>query len=659
MSEDVEQAQDDKPRFDDSPAGLQRRWLLRLKAAKDFFEDFHAEGETVVKEFRGEGGRGNRLNLFYSDVQTRSATLSGTPKVRARRRYSDARDHVARVSALTLDRILNSDIERESDGYRTALACAKHDYLCPGLGQVWLRYVVETKPTDPVLDPEGNELEPAGEEKAREDVETDYTKWRRFLIDPAEVWDDVRAIYRDLELTKSEWEKQFPDKPFVIASTNKRKVDEVKEAFGRAQVWEIWDKETRRVLHLSENATEILKVSQDPYGLPGFFPCPRPLMANLTTSKCLPRSTYYLAKDQYDEAHRLQVRIRKLVDSIKVCGFYDAGNEGLKRLLDDASDGKLVAVKNMAVLVDKGGVSNMVMLLPIKERVEAIIALSERLALVKREIYEITGQSDIMRGQAAERATATEQRIKARFGSSRIQSDQDELARFASEAQRIRAFLIAKFFDAETIAQRANIQPDSEDAQYLPDAIALLKSSIADYRIDVDADSLAMTDYDAIQQDGTAVMTASGEFFAKVIPTATSPEMGEFFLRMYQQWVSGFRGADRFEPIIERFSADMRERAQQPPPPPQPDPTEMVKAEAEKAKAGAAVQKAQIDVAKAGMDMQAKQMDMAAKRMEHGQRMEQMGMQAEVDKQSFGTRMAEIRAKHEAAKDVEPAGGDK
>jgi hypothetical protein len=673
LSDENAPAKEETESLDESPGGLQRRWLLRLNAARTALETCHEEGQKVVDEFLGKG-KGSRLNLFFADVETKSANLSGDPKVRARRRYADARDDVARVSAMALDRVLNSDIERETDGYRKSLQNAKGDWLKPGLGQLRFRYVVKTEPTPAQAEQKGPcgcgamtgmpqpqcpecqgsgervvvPAQPAGSRKVHEDVETDLVKWNRFLWDPAEIWDDVQAVYYGLDLTKAQWEEQFPGKTFRAKGDEKgKKRDEVKEAFARAEVWEIWDKETRRVLFLSEQERVILKVVADPFGLPGFFPSPEPLAANVTTSAFVPRSTYWLAQEQYGEAHELQKRIRKLVKQVKVTGAYDGNSQALASILTDAADGKLYPVKNFASLVGKDGIANAISLLPIAETVNAIIALSERLALVKREIYEITGQSDIMRGQAAEKATATEQRIKARFGSSRIQADQDKLARFASDAQRIRAFLIAKLFDAETIAKRANIQPDSDDAQILPQAIELLKSSIADYRIDVDADSLSMTDFDAIQQENLALLKGSAEYFGAVAPLSVTPENAVFFAEIYEQAISGMRGSERFEPIIDRYVAGMKEKAKQPPAPPQPDPTEVVKAETEKVKAGAQVQKSQADIAKTRMDVQAKQ-------AEHALKMRELAATQQVNEANFGLRMAEQRAKAEAAEDVAP-----
>ena len=72
--------------------------------------------------------------LLPASTTTRAANMSGLPKVRARRRFADATDDVARTSAEILERLLNSDIDREDDGYRKSLARARSDWELAGLG---------------------------------------------------------------------------------------------------------------------------------------------------------------------------------------------------------------------------------------------------------------------------------------------------------------------------------------------------------------------------------------------------------------------------------------------------------------------------------------------------------------------------------------------
>lgn len=621
---DANEPANNRDGYDESPAGLQRRWTLEVEAAEKAAKSFRDEAEAAVKAFHEKG-------LFFADVHTKESNLSGNPKIRARRRFADAADDVARVSADALERLLNTDLERDSDGYRRALHHAKSDWVRVGLGQIRFRYVVETEPTDPVIDPAtGAELEPAGERKTFEDVECDYVHWGKYLYSPCDTWSDVRWQGYWLDLSREECRRQFGDalgSQVPMQTRSEGRSDEVAEGpWCRAKVLEIWSKEDRRVYHFAKGMKQILKVTEDTLGLPGFFPSPEPLIANGTTSKVEPKATYHVVKSRYEEAEELHKRIKRLVKMVRLSGAYDANNEGLEKLLDDAYDGKLVPVKNWASLVDKGGMQSAVAFLPLKETIDTILALSDRLVRVKMEIYEISGSSDIMRGQSAERATATTDRIKARAFGMRVQTEQDELARFASDAQRIRAAIIANHFDAATIVQRSNIETNTDPA-LVAQAVEMLKSDIAKYRIDVDAESLAMTDYDAVQQEGIAIMQATGEFFAKFGPVMQgSPQIGGFALELYQQMISGFRGSERYEGIIDRAVSQLKQMAAAPKPPPPPDP----KAETEKIKAGAVQVKAQAEVMKAQAGIVKTQMDAAADRASFGERMAEMAAQRDM-----------------------------
>ena len=66
---------------------------------------------------------------------------------------------------------------------------------------------------------------------------------------------------------------------------------------------------------------------------------------------------------------------------------------------------------------------------------------TERARLQRQEkialLFQVTGMSDIMRGQASQKATATEQRIKAGFASTRVQT---MLAKALGGARGIRPF---------------------------------------------------------------------------------------------------------------------------------------------------------------------------------------------------------------------------
>ena len=672
-----------KKDFPETPAGRQQYWGVEISSAKDNQKDWWTDGETVIKEYLGESTDAGkyRLNLFYSDTTTRAANMSGLPKVRARRRYSDATDDVARISAEILERLLNSDIDREEDGYRKSLALARSDWEIPGLGVTRFRYVVQTEPVDEVpaqkgpcpdcammVDPaEGDDIGeppdeqeedgcatcgdtkevetapavPASERKTFEDVETDYVYWKDFLWSPARHWSEVRWVAFRTEMTRDELIERFGEEKGTRVSMQRRYPasaesisESVKDSWSRAEVWEVWDKATRSRFMYSDGMSEILEEVEDPLELPGFFPTPEPLCANVTTSKFIPRPWYFLAESLYEEAHELTRRIRYLVKAIKVVGGYDASMPDLGRMLDAACENKLIPIERWSMIKEKGGLSNSVELLPIDHQIQAVVQLVQQRNLVKQDLFEVTGQSDIMRGQSNAGATATEQRIKARFGSSRIQAMQTEYARFASEGQRIRAAIIVKMFDAETIIKRSNILPrqametapapppmapqmpgmppqapppvdpgPGPSIEMVMKAVELLKSDEAAYRIEVDSESLSMTDFDAIQQESVNFMTATAQFFQQWTPLIMGggPQIAKFALELYQQFASQLRGSERFEDIIDRAVDSLEKMATAPKPPAPPDP-KMVTAQV---KAKTDMAKAQVDMAKTKMDFQA------------------------------------------------------
>ena len=136
-----------------------------------------------------------------------------------------------------------------------------------------------------------------------------------------------------------------------------------------------------------------------------------------------------------------------------------------------------------------GGLKGVVDWFPLDQVVGALNILGQKRTEKIALLYQVTGMSDILRGQASASATATEQRIKARAASTRTQRAQSEFASFATGAQKVRAEIIAKHFDAATIIERSNVMR-TKDAELAEPAAQLIKSEQAQYRIEVAAEGL-------------------------------------------------------------------------------------------------------------------------------------------------------------------------
>ena len=632
--------------FDDTPSGIAAKWTVEMAAAAENQKKYLESGEKVVKRFLdnrsdmpSEGD--TRVNLFTSNVQTLQALLYGKePRVDVKRKFADPNDDIARVGGEVLQRLLNTDIERDSDTYATALENCLEDRLIPGMGQARVRYEAEfeDQPEVPaILDDVGQELAPAytpAAVKTEEDVETDYVQWNDFRWSPCRTWDEVRWVAFKAPMTRDALKARFPEYGDLISidqtkQFNKDDNDGLKnDPWSRADVWEIWCKEDKKVYWWVKGFDKILDVKDDPLGLDGFFPCPRPLIANVTTTKFLPRCDFVIAQDLYDEIDMVSSRITNLERAIAVRGVYDKSNDAIRRLLSEAVANELIPIDGFEAFKEKGGLAGVVDWLPLADIVGALTVLRDYRGELMNLLYQVTGMSDIMRGQSTAGATATEQSLKAKFASVRVQRLQNDFARFASDIQALKAEIISKHFDEKTIAERSNIQyMMGADQGLAQQAIALIKSDFYQYRIEVKPESVNMADMAAIKQERSEFLMAISQFFQSTLPVAqAAPWSMPYLLQMLSWSIAGFRGSSTIEGVMDQMvvaaNQALQQAAQQPP---QPDP-EMMKAQMEMKMAQ---EQGKIDIMGkvadlkikgqgAMMDLQKKAMDLKLKQHEMG-----------------------------------------
>lgn len=635
--------------FEDTPKGWWQRWKMEFEAAQKEHHDWQKTGQEIVDRFLDkrdgrnlQDGIDTRWNFFTANVQTQRAMLYGkTPSVDVRPRFADAPDGEARIAGEIQERILNADIERHGDGFAASLDMCLMDRLTVGVAIQRYRYVPKFRTVEgkaAITDEAGNETAPEvpeREEKYGEDVETDYVYWKDCQWSPARTWHDIRWIRFQAQLSKAEVAEKFGEDVANRIALNAQKADgsqtDAKKAdpWSRANVWEIWDKENECVWFWCDGYPEVLKrvdvpgdnvnengSQKDPLGLEGFFPCQRFMIANLTTSAYVPRADYTLCQDLYEEIDRVSTRITELERAIGAKGVYNkAEGETIGRLLSESSNNQLLPIENWSSFAERGGLAGAFQLLPLKELTESLDKLREYRTELISSLYQLSGMSDIMRGQASDVATtATEQAIKARFASVRMQALQDEFARFASEGQSIRAEIIAKHFEPQTILERSNIQHsfDAESPDQIIAAIQLIKSDASCYRVEVKAESVSMTDFSQLKAERTEVLGALSTFFQSAAPLAQAvPGSMPYLLKMLQWAMAGLRGSSEIEGVLDQAIQHATQAAQQPQmqQPQQPDP-----------KLIANQQKAQADMAKIQATTQSELVRMNAETQQLAQR---------------------------------------
>lgn len=584
--------QDDVKQFSDDPRGQAARWALEFESARKVVKKWHTQGEKLLKRFRDERPASKqsdtRRNYFSANVITQAAMLYGqTPRVEVSRRFGDANDDQARVAAEVLERLLNTDIESDTDGFQQALQHALQDRLLPGMGSVRLRYTADFEASEAqkaITDDEGNELAPevpGVEEKREENVEVEYVPWRDQLWSPAAVFSQVIWWAFRAEMSREQLEERFGDIGKLVPLNSKRQGKTSSPSdervalgpWGRADVWEIWCKDSKAVYWYVEGFGQLLDEKPDPFGLQGFWPFPRPMIANATTESLVPTPDYVLNQDQYDEIDELSTRIAMLTRALRVVGVYDSTSEALKRLLEEGRGNEMVPVKGWGAFTEKGGVAGAISWLPLEMIVAALDKLREVRAETEQALYQLTGMSDIMRGQAsAPGTTATEQQIKAKYGSVRMQSLQDEFARFASDTQRLKAEIISKHFDPQTIVQRSNVM-FTADAQLAQPAVQLIKDRFAMWRVQVKSEAVAMADFGAQRSEAEQFVGGVSQFLTAAAPLAQAvPGSMEALLKLLGLVMSKFSFSDEAEGIIDGAIAAAKAQTQQPQAPPPPDP---------------------------------------------------------------------------------------
>jgi hypothetical protein len=149
------------------------------------------------------------------------------------------------------------------------------------------------------------------------------------------------------------------------------------------------------------------------------------------------------------------MRINRILHAMKVRGFYDGSLQGLKDLLN-SDDNTLLPIKNAAAMREGQTVENSIWLVPIEPLVKLLQQLIPAREAVKNTIYEITGISDIMRGDTRASETATAQNIKNTYGTLRLNQFRKKVQVYARDCLRIMAEIAAKHFSLETFAKVTN-----------------------------------------------------------------------------------------------------------------------------------------------------------------------------------------------------------
>ena len=553
------------------------------------FAKWSGRTDKILRRYRDErqvNSMQSRYNMLWANVSTlKAATFSRMPKADVSRRFKD-NDPVGRVASMILERAMDFEITHYGD-LKHCLESSVFDRFLGGRGSAWVRYEPKIESQDYGVSEQNEESEESAEYLDSEAAPVDYVHWKDFGHEPARTWDEVNRVWRKVYMTRKALVDRFGEelgnKVPLDSSPDDQKYKDSDGIGKKGLVIELWDRETKKVLWISKSLNQILDERDDPLQLEEFFPCPKPLYATITNETLVPIPDFTLYQDQANALDVLSTRISGLIDALKVRGVYDASEPTLQRLFTEGENNTLIPVKNWPAFSEKQGLRGAIDIVDITPIAMALKNAYEAMAQLKQEIYDITGISDIIRGQSNVIETATSAQIKSQFASLRLKEYQDGVAFYASNILKLKAQIICGQFQPETLVKIGGVSQLSPDDQALvPQAIAMLKDNpMRTFRIEVATDSMLYQDEQREKEDRVAFLGAVGQFLERATQASQGmpPEATPLLMDLLKFGVTGYRVGRVLEGEFDNVADAIKEQAKQPKQPKQ-DP-EMMKIQME------------------------------------------------------------------------------
>lgn len=592
-------------------------------------KDWHEEGEQIEAVYLDEtrtAASSRKFALLWANVETlKPAVYAKTPTVVCSRRFKD-RDKIARTAAELMERATNTSIDLYN--VDETIRMVRDDRLLPGRGQAWVRYeatIEKTEASETVVDENGNEVTQTVEyEKlASEKVCVDYVHWQDFGHNLARTWNDVWLVWRCVYKTHDEVAERFG-----IDVANSISYNAKMPTYGagsatddpdkRCKIYELWDKHRRLTTWMVDGEKRFIESGPPPIDFRNGFPCPEPCYATKTSKQLIPKPDYSYYRDQAKEINDLTEKIGRLTEWLVVKAFVPGGPspvaDAIEESIRDKTNRELfIPVESMSQWTERGGAAKLIDWLPIENVVKAIQASIQARAQLLQDVFELTGISDILRGQTDPNETLGAQQLKAQTGSRRLRNTKDEVARWCRDIAALMAEVIAEKFEPQSIADITGYryvptppqpmlpagapmmgqiippgQPmpmigsngsqtmNESDPELVFDdrVIELLRNDkLRSFRVDIETDSTVQADEQAEKQSRSEFLNTVGAYLERAASfTQGSPGLAEIARELLMFTARGFHVGRGLEDTLERGFAQVAQQLQQQQANPPPDP---------------------------------------------------------------------------------------
>lgn len=657
------------------------KWIDRIKAAGKFEKNWLDDAAKAVKAYTNEAkaegeadvmGCTYDYNILYANVETIvPAVINSQPIPDIRRRFGDA-DPVARRVADIVERAIR--VQTDDNRLQIEMEGAAQDAFLAGRGIIRLRFKsdivggeiedeeleqasISEEGSDPEGDSpsriaEGDDLGASGSDEVydgmadrgmdgsslggsperleNERIPFEAVSWRDYRHGPAKRWDERPWDAFRFSIPREEESESF-DTDLISSQLNDAEKTARTGAADELTGWEVWCKKTRKVKFIDDDGI-VLKVVDDPLGLTNFFPICTPMQPIEVTGRLAPVNPFAIYRKLADELDDITKRINKLVDAMRVKGWYAGSAKDLETVVS-LGDNEFAPIADAEIWASHGGIEGAIAFWPIERFIMVLKELYVAREQTKQAIYEITGISDIVRGASNAAETATAQNIKSQWGSLRIQKMQRMMERAARDLFVMMAEIITSKFSLETLQQMTGVaivpapNDPPEELQIKRGAIELMKQRIsAYYRIDVESDSTIRADLTRQKQEVSEFLQGAAAYFQAVAPLVQEGALpADAAVDIFASTARMFNLGKSVEDTLEKMVVDAKKKAAAPPQE-KPDP-EMVKAQIEQ-------QKAEMDGQKMQAEMGFKQQEMQMRMQEFGAKMQSEAAKAEREGQS-------------------------
>lgn len=693
---------------------LGKKWLDRVEDAGKREKVWLDDAKKAVRAYTNEADTdssdaaisgtagGYDFNILYANVETIvPAVINSSPVPDIRRRFQDD-DDAARIVSDILERAIRVQID--DSRLQSELEDTAQDAFLAGRGVIRLRFFSDIVPVlpgnDELEDAAEGESDDAGDPETSEDmgstddgnqsadamgqmgggdgatlpglgqaaighnggpplerlenerIRFEAVSWSDYRHGPAKRWSERPWEAFRFCIPREDEDKSF-DAYLIGQQLSDVELNERKGAEGDLIGWEIWDKDSKKVLFIDDKGTVLMRVD-DPLGLSEFFCTPSPIQPISINGRLMPVNPFSIYRTLANDLDTAVRRKIKLIHAMKVKGWYGVGEKDLQAVLD-LDDNEFAPIADPEVWAQNGGIQNAIAFWPFEKFISAIQQLDRAIDQYKQWIYEITGISDIVRGASVASETATAQNIKSQWGSLRIQKMQRLMERCARDLFVMMAEIIPSKFTLQTLEEITGIKiivlPEDapEVVQQKLSVQALLKRKLATfYRIDVESDSTVRADLTRQKQEVAEFLQGASSYFGAVAPLVQQGALPaeaavEIFAATARMFNLGKSVEDTLEQMVTR-AKDMAKEAEQAKQP-QGQPGQPQEPTPEQQAAEAAQQAAQAEQA---AKVQAMQIEGQAKQQDLQQKGEQFQFDMQRQQAELEAKMAEASRKAEA-----------